>query len=63
MFYKFIGKDGSMGFINGEIYYLEKFKKEYKFDFGYELIIVSQGRQIPYSSEKTFQKNWLKVEV
>lgn len=58
MYYRFIGKDGSLGFVTGNIYDLEVCR-----DNNGITIYSKPGVRCPYSSWKTFQKNWESVEV
>lgn len=58
MYYRFIGKDGSMGFINGNIYDLEVFKK------GNEILIYAKsGVKCPYQNINKFKENWELAET
>lgn len=58
MYYRFIGKDGSLGFVRGNIYDLEVCR-----DNNGITIYSKPGVRCPYSSLKTFQENWESVEV
>ena len=60
MKYKFIGADGSCGFIYGEIYDLELYKKYNK---NYEPYIMACSRyaQVPYRDINKFLKNWEEI--
>lgn len=56
MFYRFKGTNGSMGFITGKVYFLEK-----RYDRFPYIIAIYREKVIPYSSEKTFRQNWEEV--
>lgn len=58
MLYKFIGRNGSMGFIRGLTYDLELYIDE---DTKY-IIACSRMKKVPYQSMKLFEDNWERVD-
>lgn len=57
MLYKFIGRNGSMGFMNGQIYNLKLYQ-----DNKGKIVIESNKGYCPYSSMESFNKNWKVVK-
>lgn len=62
MYYKFIGKNGSCGFIKGELYDLELYQNVTP-GFAPGILACSKNKQVAYSSMKTFNQNWEKVSI
>lgn len=58
MYYKFKGANGSLGFITGNVYDLEVFKKDNEV-----LIYAKSGVKCPYQNWDKFKENWEPVEV
>ena len=57
MLYKFIGNNGSMGFIKNQIYDLELYQDKR----GY-VLAKTRTHYCPYSSMESFNKNWKVVK-
>lgn len=57
---KFIGKDGSLGFVNGVTYNIETRVQSYWFGTSGVIVVYVVGSRLncPYSSVEKFLENW-----
>lgn len=57
---KFIGEDGSLGFVNGATYNIETCVESHWFSMGGLIVVYVVGSRLncPYSSVEKFLENW-----
>lgn len=61
MHFKFIGENGSCGFLNGEVYDVELYQGHTMKSYKPTVVAVTRYKEVPYESMEHFNKNWERI--